>query len=132
MTIAILLAASGLIFLALDALMLSLVIGPLFRQHLGAALLDTPRLLPAASFYVIYMLGLLHFVSLPALRSGARSDALVNGFLLGLLAYGTYELTSYAVMRDWHPSMAIADMAWGGVLTAVSAWGGVAIARSVG
>jgi uncharacterized membrane protein len=55
----------------------------------------------------------------------------VNGAILGFVAYGTYELTSWTVMRDWHPSMVAVDMAWGATLTAVSAWGGVMAARAI-
>ncbi|WP_068111803.1 DUF2177 family protein [Tropicimonas marinistellae] len=132
MTILTLFLATGLIFLALDAVMLSTVLRPLFERHLGEGLLDDLRLGPAVAFYLLYMGGLMYFVSLPALRANAPTAALLNGALLGLVAYGTYELTSYAVMRDWHLSMTLVDMAWGAVLTGVSAWGGVLAARAIG
>ncbi|MDZ7905304.1 MAG: DUF2177 family protein [Cypionkella sp.] len=51
--------------------------------------------------------------------------------IIGAMAYGTYEFTSYAIMKDWHISMVMSDVAWGTVLTAVSAWGGVAITRAI-
>ena len=57
--------------------------------------------------------------------------AALNGAILGLVAYGTYELTSWAIMRDWHPSMVAADMVWGATVTAISAAGGVLIARAL-
>lgn len=57
---------------------------------------------------------------------------LVPAAVLGFLAYGTYEFTSYAVMRDWHWSMVLSDAAWGTVLTAFSAWAGVAAVRALG
>jgi uncharacterized membrane protein len=83
-------------------------------------------------FYLVYMAGVIWFAGWPALRDGTPVTALVNGAILGLVAYGTYELTSWTVMRDWHPSMVVADMAWGATLTAVSAWGGVMAARAIG
>ncbi|SFC11996.1 DUF2177 family protein [Tropicimonas isoalkanivorans] len=131
MTLFVLFVATSVIFLALDAAMLSTIMHPLFQRHLGESLLDGLRLVPAALFYLLYMGGVLHFASLPALRSDAPTEALINGVLLGLFAYGTYELTSYAVMRDWHWSMAAVDMTWGAVLTGVSAWGGVMVARAL-
>ena len=85
----------------------------------------------AAIFYLLYLAGVLHFVSLPAFRAGAPVAALTEGALLGLLAYGTFELTSHAVMRDWSVSLVAADMAWGAALTGISAWGGVMIARAL-
>ncbi len=132
MYLLVLILVTGLIFLIADALMLPNVIKPLFEQHLGDAMLDDIRVVPATLFYVIYMAGVIWFAGWPALRDGAPSTALLNGAILGFVAYGTYELVSWTVMRDWHPSMVAVDMAWGTVLTAVSAWGGVMAARAIG
>ncbi|WP_022702923.1 DUF2177 family protein [Pseudorhodobacter ferrugineus] len=117
-------AATSLTFLVADALMLGLVLGPIFRTHLGAGLLDSLRLGPAIGFYLLYMAGLTYFAGLPALRDGAAMPALLNGAILGLIAYGTYELTSWAVMRDWHPQMVVMDMTWGAVVSGLSAYAG--------
>lgn len=117
-------AATSFTFLVADALMLGLVLGPIFRTHLGAGLLDSLRLGPAIGFYLLYMAGLTYFAGLPALRDGAAMPALLNGAILGLIAYGTYELTSWAVMRDWHPQMVVMDMTWGAVVSGLSAYVG--------
>jgi uncharacterized membrane protein len=87
------------------------------------------RLLPAGAFYLSYVAGLIYLVSLPALRGGA--PVLLPAAVLGFLAYGTYEFTSYAILRDWHWRMLVADLAWGTALTAASAWAGLAITRSL-
>lgn len=110
--------------------MLSKYMGPLFRQHLGEGLLDGLRLPAASGFYVVYLFGMVWFAGLPGLRDGVGVGAL-NGAILGLVAYGTYELTSWAVMRDWHPSMVVADMIWGATVTAVAVTGGVLVARAL-
>ena len=129
MSTVILYLATAAVFLLLDALMLNLVIAPLFRSHLGDAILDSPRIGPAAVFYLFYVAGILWLVSLPALREGAPSQALLNGAVLGALAYGTYEFTNFATLRNWSWQMVLTDFSWGIVLTAVSAWAGVTIAR---
>jgi uncharacterized membrane protein len=132
MTYVVLFVATSIIFLVADAIMLRSVIQPLFAKHLGDQLYDGGfRLLPAVLFYLVFMLGVLWFAGIPALREGAPQMALLNGAILGLVAYGTYELTSWAVMRDWHPQMVAVDLAWGTVLTAGSAWGGVVAARAL-
>jgi uncharacterized membrane protein len=132
MSLLVLVLVTGAIFLVADAIMLSTVLQPLFAQHLGETLRDGIRPLAAVLFYLVYMAGVIWFAGWPALRDGTPVTALVNGAILGLVAYGTYELTSWTVMRDWHPSMVVADMAWGATLTAVSAWGGVMAARAIG
>ena len=132
MSLLVLIVATGLIFLAADAVMLPNVVKPLFEQHLGTAILGSPRALPATLFYLLYLGGIIWFAGWPALRDGAPTMALVNGAILGLVAYGTYELVSWTVMRDWHPTMVAVDMAWGTVLTAGAAWGGVMAARAFG
>ncbi|ETW11395.1 hypothetical protein ATO8_17030 [Roseivivax marinus] len=131
MQIVTLYAVTALIFLAADAVMLRTVMKPLFTKHLGDAVLDSPRLGAAVGFYLVYIAILLYFVSVPALRDGAAGQALLNGALIGIIGYGTYEMTSYAVMRDWSLEQVAADLTWGTVLTALSAWLGVLVTRAI-
>lgn len=119
--------STAIIFLVLDAIMLTLHMQPLFRRYIGPQLLEQIRLIPAAAFYAAYIAGLLYLVSYPALKTGTA--VLLPAAILGAMAYGTYEFTSYAIMKDWSPAMVATDLIWGTVLTAVSAWGGVAITR---
>jgi uncharacterized membrane protein len=37
------------------------------------------------------------------------------------VAYGTYDLTALAVVRDWPLRLSLLDMGWGTALTALSA-----------
>lgn len=126
---AILYAATLVTFLILDGIMLTLVMKPLFTRHLGDALIEPIRAVPALLFYAAYVAGLVWLVSWPALKTGAL--IWVPAAIIGAMAYGTYEFTSYAVMRDWHWQMVATDLAWGTVLTAFSAWAGVAVTRAL-
>lgn len=119
-------------FLALDAVAISWVILPLFERHVGALMIDPPRIAPAVVFYAAYIAGVLHFVSLPALRAGRIGQTAVQGFLLGLMCYATYEFTNYATLRDWSPVQVAVDTLWGGIVTGASAWIGLQAARRVG
>jgi len=120
------------VFLILDAIMLSTIMKPLFETHVGDLMADQLRLGPAALFYLVYVAGVLWFVSLPALRADAPGTALLTGAALGALAYGTYEFTNLATLRGWSWRMVIVDVTWGAVLTGVSAWAGVMVARALG
>ena len=118
------------VFLLLDAVMLRFVMQPLFRRHLGDQLLDGIRLAPAIAFYALYIAGLIWLVSLPALRGG--TSVWLPAAVIGFMAYGTYEFTSFAVMRNWHWQMVATDVIWGMALTAISAAAGVWVARLLG
>lgn len=129
MKILILYAVTAIIFFAVDAIGLRVLIKPVFERHIEHLFVDPFRGLPAALFYMGYVAGLLWFVSVPAYRSGDPMAALVGGVLLGLMAYGTYEFTNYATLRDWSMEQVVVDTLWGGVLTGLSAWAGVMLVR---
>lgn len=121
--------STAVVFLIIDAVMLTTVMKPLFTRHIGDMMVDPIRLGPAAAFYLAYIAGLLYLVSVPALKSGA--PVLIPAAVIGAMAYGTYEFTSYAIMKGWSPVMVAADVTWGAVLTAFSAWAGLAITRAL-
>ncbi len=131
MQLIILYISTAFIFLALDALMLTRVIKPVFATHIGPLLAEPIRFGPAVAFYLFYIGGLLYFVSLPALREDNAVQALLAGALIGAMAYGTYEFTNFATLKDWHWQMVALDLTWGTVLTGVSAWAGVMITRAL-
>ena len=58
---------------------------------------------------------------LPGLQKDSLAVACLNGALLGLIAYGTYDMTNLATLKNWSLSVSIVDMLWGTVLTALSA-----------
>ena len=109
--------------------MLTFVMKPLFTRHIGPLMAEPLRMAPAALFYAGYIAGVLYLVSIPALKAGA--PVLIPAAVIGAMAYGTYEFTSYAILRDWHWSMLVTDTVWGTVLTALSAWAGLAITRAL-
>ena len=125
----ILYAVTTVIFLGLDAVMLKLHMQPLFKRFLGDQILTEIRIVPAALFYLAYIAGLVFLVSYPALKTG--SAIIIPAAIIGAMAYGTYEFTSYAIMKSWSPILVANDLIWGTVLTAFSAWAGVAITRAL-
>ena len=121
--------ATAIPFLILDALMLTFIMRPLFERHIGAMLLPDIRIVPAVLFYLAYVAGVVVLVSLPALKRGEA--VVLPAMILGALAYGTYEFTSFAIMKNWDWTMVAVDLTWGTVLTGVSAWIGVMVARAM-
>jgi len=120
---------TGLAFLGIDAVWLSLAANRLYRPKLGNLLLDSFSVAPAAAFYALYISGILIFAVAPALAGGRWTGALWRGAMLGLLAYGTYDLTNQATLRGWPVSITIADLCWGTFLTGTAASVGFIAAR---
>jgi uncharacterized membrane protein len=116
--------AAAVAMLALDAVWLTMTANALYRPMIGELMLDGFRLAPAAVFYVLYLCGVVFFAIHPALATGRWTTALLSGALLGLLAFGTYDLTNQATLKVWPLTLTLADMGWGCFLTAVSATAG--------
>ncbi|MBS0560442.1 MAG: DUF2177 family protein [Proteobacteria bacterium] len=119
--------AALVVFLALDTVWISQVALPQFRAAFGDALLFRP--VPGLLFYVLYIVGIVFFAIRPAMETGRWTTALGHGALLGLIAYGTYDLTNYATLKPYTLVLTLSDMAWGAVVTGAAAAAGFAIAR---
>lgn len=104
-------------FLAVDLFWLGFAAKKIYNHYIGDFLRDSFLAAPAAVFYVLYILGVTYFVVRPALESGSLGQAVLNGALLGGFAYMTYELTNYAVLKDWPFGVVVIDIAWGIFLT---------------
>ena len=105
-------------FLAIDMLWLGVVARGFYRRHLGFLFADQVNWWAAFSFYLLFVAGVLVFAVAPALQAGSLTRALLLGGLLGLLTYGTYDLTNLATVKGWPLLVTLVDLAWGTVLTA--------------
>ena len=113
-------------FLLLDGIWLGVLMAPTYRELLGSLMLEKPLLVPAAVFYGLYVVGCVQFVVLPAL---SWQRAAKMGALLGLVAYGTYDLTNWATLRGWSVQVSLMDWAWGTFATAVACSVGFLVAK---
>ena len=113
--------ASAVVFLGLDYIWLSRVARDFYASSLGSMMRETPDFTAAGIFYLFYIAGIVFFAAMPA---ESWKGALLRGALLGLLAYGTYDMTNLATLKGWPWRMAAVDMAWGTALTALAALGG--------
>ena len=77
---------------------------PIKMNYLGAALC-----------YILLIAGINYFIIKPR-RS--VSDA----FLLGIIIYGVYETTNYALLKNWSILTVIIDTLWGGTLFAATTY----------
>lgn len=111
-------AACLLVMLAIDAVWLAVMSKRFYPARIGHLLADKPRLLPAGIFYLIYILGPTLLVVVPAVNEGTGYlKVFLYGALLGLVAYGTYDLTNQATLTDWPTLVTLVDLTWGTLLT---------------
>ena len=124
--------AALLALLAIDALWLTFYMGPAYKAALGDLLLAQPRLASAAAFYLLFAVGVVVFAVAPALRADSWQTAALLGGLLGLVAYGTYDLTNYSVLKAWPLGLTLIDIVWGALLSAAAGVAGYAAANRFG
>lgn len=71
--------------------------------------------LGAAICYIFLIVGINYFIIKP---KKSVSDA----FLLGIIIYGVYETTNYALFKNWSIFTVIIDTLWGGLLFALTTY----------
>ncbi len=104
----------------LDALWLLVLAKNFYAEQMGFLFTKSVSFAPIAFFYPLYALGVLVLVVLPAVSSASWVEALWRGALLGLVAYGAYDLTNHATIANWPLMMTVVDMAWGMAVTALT------------
>ena|SRR6056297_1255911 len=121
-----------LVFGAFDAVWISQVALPLYRDMLGEGLLQSIRIWPAIVFYFAFPVGIVVFAVRPALRDGRVGTAIGLGALYGALCYGTYDLTNYATLDVWRLDVTVVDIVYGAGVSAICAAAAFFVARKVG
>lgn len=123
--------STAIVFLAMDYVWLSQVATRFYFDRLGHLLMDKPNMVAAGAFYLIYVVGIVVFAVVPALKAESVVVAIVFGGLFGFFTYATYDITNYATLREWPLVVVGVDVTWGVVLSTVSAASGFYLTRLV-
>lgn len=115
------LVVSLVTLVALDLLFLGVLARRFYDDALGPLRRPTVFVPAAAAFYALYLAAVYGWA---ARGAGSPRDAARRGAGVGLVAYGTWELTNWAVIAHWPARLVPVDLAWGIVLTALVAWAG--------
>jgi uncharacterized membrane protein len=116
------------VIVPIDFLFLGIVARGFFTSQVGH-LLGEIKLMPAILFYLLYVAGIVIFVSGAA--GTTWQSTLLYGALFGLFCYATFELTSMSMLKDWSWAVVMVDIAWGSFVTAVSSTAGLLVANWV-
>tara|TARA_B100001123_G_C15271927_1_gene1010648 strand:- start:191 stop:604 length:414 start_codon:yes stop_codon:yes gene_type:complete len=120
---------ASVVFLIIDIIWLSYSVKNFYRPNIGHLLLDKPVIWAAVLFYLIYVIGMAIVVIYPSIETYSLIKVTYTGFIFGLVAYGTYNLTNMATVKGWSPTVVFVDMIWGGSLTAFSSFIGLLVAK---
>jgi uncharacterized membrane protein len=112
---------AALIFTAIDYVWLRFVARAMYQKYLQHLLAPKPLLPAAVAFYLLFLVGLLVFVIVPAHQHHTALWAAGYGALFGLFTYTTYDLTNLATLKNWPATLSLIDITWGSVLSATVA-----------
>lgn len=103
---------SAIILISIDFIYLN-VIKNYFNNQIQAVQGSAPKInyFGAAICYILLIAGINYFIIKPR---KSVSDA----FLLGIIIYGVFETTNYALFKNWSLLTVIIDTLWGGLLFA--------------
>jgi len=107
------------VFFAIDMIWLGLVAKNFYKSQIGFLMKPDINWTAAILFYLLFIVGLVLFVIMPAVEKGSWMYALLFGALFGLITYATYDLTNLATLKDWPLLVTIVDLAWGATLGAL-------------
>jgi uncharacterized membrane protein len=107
------------VFFAIDMLWLGLVAKNFYKSQIGTLMRTDVNWTAGIIFYLLFVVGLVLFVVMPAVEKGAWAEALLMGAFFGFITYATYDLTNLSTLKDWPLLVSIVDMAWGTTLGAL-------------
>ena len=107
---------SAILFIFIDSVYLQLI-RPYFEKQIqdvqGSAV--KVNFLGVALCYIFLIIGINYFIIKPR-------KSVTDAFLLGIVIYGVYETTNYALFKKWSLLTVFMDTLWGGILFALTTY----------
>jgi uncharacterized membrane protein len=110
----------------LDFVWLGLIAKPIYVKGLASiGRIEGDKIVPvmwaSGIVYLLIALGIVQFVIPKAIGENSLRHTFLTGLLFGIILYGVYDFTNYAVLKDYPIHVALIDLAWGGILCGVTA-----------
>jgi uncharacterized membrane protein len=111
-----LMLVSAIVFITTDFVYLN-VIKNYFLNQIKLVQGSEPKVnfLGVALCYIFLIAGINYFIIKPR-------KSVNDAFLLGIVIYGVYETTNYALFKNWSMLTVIIDTLWGGLLFAFTTY----------
>ncbi len=120
------------VMFVLDLVWLSMLAEPLYQAGIGHLMAAKPNLMFASLFYLVYALGLMRFAVIPSIAARGIKNTFVAAAVFGFFIYASYDLTNLALLKDWPLRLSVIDIAWGTLLSGVSASVGKLVLNKLG
>lgn len=107
---------SAILFIFIDSVYLQLI-----RRYFEKQIQDVQgsavkvNFLGVALCYIFLIIGINYFIIKPR-------KSVTDAFLLGIVIYGVYETTNYALFKKWSLLTVFMDTLWGGILFAATTY----------
>jgi uncharacterized membrane protein len=110
----------------LDFVWLGLIAKPMYLQELAPiGRIDGGKIVPvlwaSGIVYLLIALGTVGFVLPKVGPEGRLGSAFLQGACFGIILYGVYDFTNFAVLKDYTLTITLIDFAWGIILCGVTA-----------
>tara|TARA_B100001175_G_C19090494_1_gene440214 strand:- start:51 stop:422 length:372 start_codon:yes stop_codon:yes gene_type:complete len=107
---------SALVMLGLDATYISIIKNAYMKQIQNIQTIKpNVDVVAVVICYIFMIFGINYFII-------QKNASLLDAFLFGIVIYGVYDATSYALFSKWSAKLAIIDTIWGGVLMMTTAY----------
>jgi uncharacterized membrane protein len=110
------LVISALVMLGLDTAYISVIKNDYLNQ-----IQDIQKTVPNVNMvgvllsYALMIFGINYFII-------QKNASILDAFLFGIVIYGIYDATAYALFSKWSVNLAIIDTIWGGILMMTTAY----------
>ena len=107
---------SAILFIFIDSVYLQLI-----RRYFEKQIQDVQGSAVQVNFlgvvlcYIFLIIGINYFIIKPR-------KSVTDAFLLGIVIYGVYETTNYALFKKWSLLTVFMDTLWGGILFALTTY----------
>jgi len=107
---------SAIVFVTIDFVYLN-IIKNYFIKQIKSVQGSEPKInfLGVAICYIFLIIGINYFIIKP-------HKSINEAFLLGIVIYGVYETTNYALFNNWSILTVVIDTLWGGILFAFTTY----------
>ena len=77
------------------------------------------KVLGAVICYILLVFGLYYFI----LKNHKNiRKSVIDAFVLGIIIYGVFEATNYAIFDKWNLTALVMDTVWGGIVLSLTAY----------